>query len=87
MDTLGLSALGLDDLQCHFFGLPPEAVGHHLYQTALYLFDKGPVIRGGHKIRGLTNDEKWLCEMEDSILDPARVVIDLNPGPAHTRRT
>ncbi len=80
MDTLGLSAVGLDDLQCHFRQLSPDGVGHVLFNTALYLFEQGPVIRGGDSVQGLSHGERWRCELEDSILEPHRVVIDLDPG-------
>lgn len=79
MDTVGLSAIGLDDLQCHFRGLSPDAVGHVLYTTALYLFEHGPVIRGGDHVMGIEG-RQWRCEMEDALVEPARVVIDLHPG-------
>lgn len=79
MDTLGLSALGLDDLQVHFRNLHPEDVGHFLYNAAHFVFDKGSVIRGGDTLRG-TDGRPWKCEMEDSLVEPQRVVIDFNPG-------
>ena len=80
MDTLGLSAIGLDDLQCHFRGLTPDAVGHVLYRLALHLFERGTVIQGGDEVEGLHPGEYWKCEMEDALVEPKRVVIDLNPG-------
>lgn len=80
MDTLGLSALGLDDLQCHFRRLPIDTVGSLLFDTACYLFERGAVIHGGDSIQGLDPDAPWRCEMEDAIIAPRRVVIDLDPG-------
>jgi hypothetical protein len=79
MDTLGLSALGLDDLQVHFRSLDPEDVGHFLYTAAHFLFERGPVIAGGDTMRGI-DGRQWKCELEDALVDPGRVVIDFNPG-------
>ena len=80
MDTLGLSALGLDDLQCHFRRLEPQAVGHVLFDAALSLVQNGRVIHGGDELRGLQPGERWKCEMEDALVEPKRVVIDVDPG-------
>lgn len=79
MDTLGLSALGLDDLQVHFRDLQPEEVGHFLYNAAHFVFEKGSVIKGGDTLRG-TDGHPWKCEYENALVDPQRVVIDFNPG-------
>jgi len=38
MDTLGLAALGLPDIQCHFFALDAQEVARVLFNTAYYLF-------------------------------------------------
>jgi hypothetical protein len=80
MDTLGLGALGLHDLQCQFKLLPPPRIGEFLYNTAYYLFAKGPVIESGHTLRGIAPDQTWSCRFEDSAIEPARVVLDINPG-------
>lgn len=80
MDTLGLAPFGLPDLQCHFRGLNPDDVGHLLFTTAHYLFEKGPVIATGHTIHGLTHEQRWTCRIEDSLMDPPRAVIDVDPG-------
>lgn len=79
MDTLGLSALGLDDLQVHFRKLPPEDVGNFLYNAAHFVFDKGAVIKGGDTLRG-TDGHPWKCEYENALVEPQRIVIDFNPG-------
>ncbi len=80
MDTLGLSALGLADLQIHFRKLDPQRVARVLLNTALYLFENGPVIESGHTIAGVEPKQEWLCQYEDALVGPARMVIDLNPG-------
>jgi hypothetical protein len=41
------------------------------------------VIENGHAVEGITAGSKWLCQHENSILEPSRVVLDLYPGPPH----
>lgn len=83
MDTLGLSALGPPDLQCHFHGLDPEEVARVLGDTAYYLFLEGDVIEDGNTIPGTDPASKWRCRHEDALLKPMREVLDLNPGKRH----
>lgn len=83
MDTLGLAALGLPDLQCHFRGLEPGQVAAMLANTGHYVFEQGDVIEDGHTVEGLEPGSRWRCQHEDSLLPPARVVLDLDPGPPH----
>jgi hypothetical protein len=83
MDTLGLAALGLIDVQCHFQGLDPSQVARLLYNTAYYLFCEGDVIADGHTIEGVRRGSKWRCQHERSLIGPERVVLDLNPGPEY----
>jgi hypothetical protein len=80
MDTLGLAALGLPDVQCHFRLLDPNDVAQVLYSTAVYLFENGAVIDDGHTVAGINDDEKWSCQYEESLWTPHREVVDLNPG-------
>lgn len=81
MDTLGLGALGLPDLQCHCRGLAPGEVARLLYNTAWYLFCEGDVIADGHTLAGLAAGSRWQCRHEDARVAPAREVLDLDPGP------
>lgn len=80
MDTLGLTALGIPDLQCHFLGLDPKEVAQMLYNSALYLYENGDVINDGETIQGLSEGQRWVCRHEDSLVAPERVVLDMNPG-------
>jgi hypothetical protein len=80
MDTLGLAALGLVDLQCHFRALEPSAVAHVLYNTAIYIFEQGDVIEDGHTVPGIAPDQRWKCLHEEALIGPKRVVLDMNPG-------
>lgn len=80
MDTRGLEEVGLHDLQCHFRGLDPNDVSRVLYNSAIYIFENGPVIESGQTITGIEDNSMWLCQFEESLLEPARMVLDLNPG-------
>jgi hypothetical protein len=83
MDTRGLAEVGLHDLQCHFRDLDPTAVARVLFNTAVYIFQNGPVIESGQTVTGTEPDSKWRCQFENSLLEPKREVLDLNPGKPH----
>ncbi|GKU25211.1 DUF4261 domain-containing protein [Clostridium folliculivorans] len=80
MDTIGLGALGLPDLQCHFKNIDVNKIANILYTYGDYIFKNGDVINDGETIEGLTVNDKWRCQHEISLLEPKRVVIDINPG-------
>ena len=80
MDTLGLAALGLPDLQCHFRNLEPGDVARTLYNLSLYIFQQGDVIDDGHTVEGVQAGSKWRAQHEDALVEPKRVVLDLDPG-------
>jgi hypothetical protein len=80
MDTMGLASLALPDLQLHFLELDPNDVARHLFNCALYLFERGDVIADGNTIDGV-GGKKWRCQHEASLVGPSRVVVDLDPGP------
>lgn len=86
MDTLGMAAFALPDLQCHFVGLDPGRVASCLYGYAEYLFQNGRVIDSGHTVQGLTPGSKWSVRSEESLVEPAREVLDLDPGPGKNAR-
>jgi hypothetical protein len=79
MDTLGLAALGFADLQCRFRGLDPQAVSRVLYNTALYVLERGGAIDDEHTVPGIEPQSRWLCRRCDSLALPAREVLDLTP--------
>jgi hypothetical protein len=83
MDTRGLSEAGLHDLQCHFRDLDPNDVSSLLFNTAVYIFENGPVIESGNTIPGIDEGSKWVCQFENALVAPEREVLDLNPGPRH----
>jgi hypothetical protein len=80
LDTLGLHAFGLPDLQCHFRDREPGGIAGLLYATALYVFDSGDVIADGNTISGLDSGERYVCRREMSLLEPSRVVLDVDLG-------
>jgi Domain of unknown function (DUF4261) len=80
MDTRGLHEIGLHDLQCHFRDLDPNDVSNLLFNTAIYIFENGAVIESGNTVAGVAPNSKWVCQFEDSLLEPKRELLDLNPG-------
>ena len=70
MDTRGLSEIGLQDLQCHFRNLDPNNVSRVLFNTAVYLFDNGPVIESGNTVAGVEEGSKWECQFENALVAP-----------------
>ncbi len=86
VDTLGLHALGLPDVQYHFHGLDPNHVVNHAYNVASYIFDNDAPIRGGETIDGLRDGRidqtvQWKCQYETAMVAPQRDVMDICPGP------
>ncbi|GAV15753.1 DUF4261 domain-containing protein [Paenibacillus sp. NAIST15-1] len=79
MDSLGLVALGIPDVQCHYYDLEPDEVAGNLLNIAYYLFDRGDVIADGETI-GFTEEMRWRCEHQYGLAAPHRVVIDIDPG-------
>ncbi|WP_343059824.1 DUF4261 domain-containing protein [Saccharibacillus deserti] len=79
MDTLGLAALGIPDVQCHFFDLEPTGVAQQVTNLGYYLFDSGDVIQDGETF-GPTEDVRWRCEHQYALSPPHRLVLDIDPG-------
>jgi len=82
MDSIGLAALGIPDVQCHFYDLEPGEVAGHLTNIGYYLFKQGDVIADGETI-GFTEDMRWRCEHQYALAAPHRVVIDMDPGEGY----
>jgi hypothetical protein len=80
MDTLGLHVFGLPDVQCHFRNREPAEIATMLFSTATYLFRSGDVIADGNTISGPQGDERLLCFREPALLEPSRLVIDVDLG-------
>ncbi|NSB16805.1 DUF4261 domain-containing protein [Clostridium beijerinckii] len=79
MDTLGLSAVGLCDLQCHFKNLDPDEISNILYSYGYYIFENSDVLEEIETIEGITENSKWKCRHEVALVEPERVVLDINP--------
>ena len=86
MDSRGLEEIGLPDVQCHFKNMDPNDVSRVLFNTAAYIVSNGSVIDSGHTIGGRTPEEIWLCQYEESLVEPKRELIDLNPGARYAAR-
>lgn len=80
MDTIGLSAFGVSDVQCHFRMIDPVRMASILFGYAEYLFEKGEVFRDGTQLPGLSPEEKWSCRHENSAAPPERMTLSIYPG-------
>ncbi|NKI23410.1 DUF4261 domain-containing protein [Paenibacillus dendritiformis] len=81
MDTCGLAAIGLPDVQCHFRGLEPNEVASWVGDIAYYLYEHGDIIQDGETVG--SEEIRWHCEHQLALAAPMRHVLDLNPGPEH----
>lgn len=80
MDTCGMEEIGLHDFQCHFQHLNPDDVLRVLFNTAVYIAENGAVIESGQTVAGIDANSRWSCQFEESLIEPKRVLLDLNPG-------
>lgn len=86
VDTLGLYAIGLPDVQYHYRGLDPNQVVNHAYNAASYIFENDAPIKSGETIDGIESDDgtsrgpRWICQYEMSLLKPSRELMDICPG-------
>lgn len=80
MDTLGLHVFDLPDVQCHFRDRAPGEIAELLFATGVYLFDAGDVIDDGNTISGTDGEGEYVVRREASMLDPARLVLDVDLG-------
>jgi hypothetical protein len=76
MDTMGMSKLGLPDVQVNFRGRDLDDMAGRIHGTARYLFDHGDVIEDGETVF----EERWRARHEVALAEPERVVLDLDPG-------
>jgi hypothetical protein len=74
MDTLGLSAFALRDLQVQFRDHEPGRVGGWLFEVARHVFARGDFIKDRDTIDGIGGT--WRCHHDASGVAPARNVID-----------
>ena len=86
MDTLGLAALGLPDLQVVFHKMEPARVAAHLYAVALYTLRNGDFVDDGETIEGPTRGTEWTARHAAALAEPPRPVVDFDPGPDYSVR-
>lgn len=75
MDSIGLSALGLPDLQCKFKNIDTGIIATILYEYANNIFEKGDYINDDTKIKSM--DFEFRCHHEFSLTAPKRIVLNL----------
>lgn len=86
IDSLGLFALGLPDVQLHFHNMEPNAVVNHVYNIVSYQLANDFPIQNGETIDGLDEQGRvdinlqWPCRYEASLIQPIRDVLDICPG-------
>lgn len=85
IDTYGMYAMDLPDVQYHFHSLDPNAVVNHAYNVASYIFSSEREIESGETIDGLSDngisrEVQWRCQYEEALIQPARTVLDICPG-------
>lgn len=85
VDTLGLYAIGLPDVQYHFHNLNPDYIVRHAYNVASYIFTNNAPVKSGDTIDGLEGGKissavRWRCQYEESLIQPVREVMDICPG-------
>jgi hypothetical protein len=87
LDSVGLDALGLPDVQCHFRGgLDPALVASVMAELAQYLYDEGDVIGDDDTVAG-PDETRWACRREEALVDPPREVIDVSPPAPYGARS
>ncbi len=84
MDTLGLTPLGLPDVECVFRGLPEEHMAAYLTAVAENLI-AGQPIRAGGALQGLTRDQRWRVTSGSASVGPDRPVLSIATGAAGGR--
>ncbi|MDR2527708.1 MAG: DUF4261 domain-containing protein [Synergistaceae bacterium] len=80
IDTLGLYAIGLPDVQYHFRGIEPGKVVRHAYNTAIYQLENETPIQSGDAIDGVEPGSSWTCQYERALVQPVREVLDVATG-------
>ncbi|MBU3213981.1 DUF4261 domain-containing protein [Clostridium estertheticum] len=85
VDTLGLYAIGLPDVQYHFRNLNSDDIVGHAYNIESYIFTANAPIKNGETIGGLKDGKmsrtvRWKYQYEESLIQPVREVMDICPG-------
>ena len=86
VDTIGFYAFGGADVQLHFHGINPDHAVNYVYNIASYQFDNDFPIKGGDTVDSIDEngqmqwEPQWKAHYEDSLIQPVRVVLDVNCG-------
>ena len=85
VDTVGMSTLYLPDLQYHFHDMDPNWVVNHAYNVASYILENDCPIQSGETVDGVENgaisrNVQWKCQLEESLIQPPRPVLDVHMG-------
>lgn len=75
LDTIGLSALGLPDIQCNFNSLDKGLVATILYDLANKIFINGDYIKDNTELSIMNINFK--CSHQFSLTNPKRVIVNL----------
>ncbi|EAQ82145.1 DUF4261 domain-containing protein [Blastopirellula marina] len=79
VDSVGLTPLGIPDVQCHFRGIDAQLVAPLLYRAACNLFETGKVA-AGDAVAGIRPGQFWRHRGEKSLAPPQRTVVDITPN-------
>ena len=77
MDTTGLNAIGLPELQIQFDKFDPSKIANLLWTYAYYLYENGDVLEDGNTIEGIQEGSKWICRRGYSLIDENISVINI----------
>lgn len=80
VDTMGLAAFGLPDLQLSFTRLEPARVADWLYAQATLLFEEGEAFASRPALASIHGDEDWRMTEALSTASPTRRVLDITAG-------
>jgi hypothetical protein len=86
VDTVGLAAYGLPDLQCHNKGIDSDQLATFLRGIADVILDDPDAIHDGNAIQGLDFHDRWKCKLRASMREPSRRVFDVDPGRHYAPR-
>lgn len=83
IDSLGMEALGMPDVQYHFTELDVDKVLEHAYGTLYYQLENNMQIKDGDTVGGIKGDNLmcpdvyWDCKYETSTVGPDRPVLTI----------
>jgi hypothetical protein len=79
IDTLGMTQLGLPDLEAYAApGVAGDAVAAWIRNLALYLAQQGAPIKSGDTLDG-PDEQPWVACEDDATVEPPRAVVRFSP--------